>query len=158
MINEQQFAHVWGRGVEAMFPPDASPVQVTPWPRAARSKTNQDYDPEVVRQALSEPPRLTSVDPRSLRATQPSVTAPGVRHYVESPEYERIGRTYADQDNPGNRFPVVYSRHPNWPERSNNPTNLLLSGHHRGASALVQGKQFDVIHVEGGWGPPRRRA
>jgi hypothetical protein len=126
---------------------------VVPWRMAAKSKTMQDYDPDVVRGALSKPPVLTKVDPRDLTATQPMVTREGVDYYT-SGRYEQTGETFADKGNLGNQWPVVYRR-PTMADPSQHE-DLLLSGHHRGVAALLQGKPLDARLVEGGR-PPRRR-
>lgn len=156
MINPDQF---YGQGVDFMFPEGGSPVRGAPWPRAGRSKQRQDYDQSLVTEALRNPPRPTPVDPRTLSSTQPSVTEPGVRYYAEDPTYAQTGRTYADQENPGNQYPVVYHRHDNWPpgEGDTPRESLLLSGHHRGSAALAQGRPLLAIEVSGPWGPPRNR-
>lgn len=125
---------------------------VVPWQQAGKSKTHQDYDPAVVKQALSSPPVLTKVDPRNLKSTQPMVTREGVDYYT-SGRYEQSGETYADKSNLGNQWPVVYRR-----PKMADPTqheDLLLSGHHRGVAALLQGKPLDARLVEGGR-PPRK--
>ena len=154
MINPDQ---LYGAGIEAHFPTGSSPVQPAPWPRAGRSKARQDYDPEIVKSALMSSPQLQYVDPRNLRSTQPSVTAPGVQHYVDNPAWHQTGETYADQGNPGNRNPVVYNRHETWPPTEGGKVEpMLLSGHHRGTAALLRGEQLPAIVVDGPWGPPRR--
>jgi hypothetical protein len=138
----------WGAGdVDKMF--GGSPMTVTPWPRAGGRKDVQDYDPERVRAVLLKPDEheLVDIDPRHLSATQPMITRAGVQHYMPGGGYEISGRTFADRDNPGNQYPMVYHRAGN--------DQLLLSGHHRAAAALLQGRQFKGFKVEGPWGPPR---
>lgn len=125
-----------------------SPRTTAPWPRAGRRKDQDEYDPEIVRQALSGPRELEMVDPRTLHSTQPSITRQGVDYYL-GPEYKETGRTFADQGNPGNRHPVVYDRE--------DGQSLLLSGHHRGAAALLSAEEFGVIRTAGPWGPRRGR-
>lgn len=117
-----------------------APKTMTPWPSAGRTKSNpRGYDPNLVQKALSNPaPHMAEMDPRNLHATQPWVTQAGVSHYM-GPEYERTGRTFADQHEEGNRFPVVYT--------DPQGRNKLLSGHHRASAALLQGKQLRAIHV-----------
>lgn len=148
-LNPNQFEGVWGKGVESIFPEGSSPVRPAPWPRAGQRKDRAPYDQSVVHEALRNPPRPVNVDPRTLSATQSSITQPGVSHYASNPEWKETGRTYADQGNPGNRFPVVYSRD----EGNGGVTHMLLSGHHRGAAALVNGEQLPAIQVKGPWGP-----
>lgn len=117
-----------------------APKTMTPWPSAGRTKTNpRGYDPNLVHKALGNPaPHMAEMDPRDLHATQPWVTQAGVSHYMGD-EYRRTGRTFADQHEEGNRFPVVYT--------DPQGRNKLLSGHHRAAAALLQGKQLRAIHV-----------
>ena len=148
---------LYGAGFERMFPEGSSPVQAAPWPRAGRRKDAQDYDPARVQEALSSPPQLQQVDPRGLRASQPSVTSPGVRHYMDNPQWHQTGETYADQGNAGNRNPVVYRRYREWSPTEGTPSeDVLLSGHHRGTAALLRGESLSAVVVEGPWGPPRR--
>ncbi len=116
-----------------------------PWPRAARRKSQRDYDPDIVRQALEGPQELVDVDPRHLHSTQPSVTRPGVDYYMGD-DYNRTGETFADKGNAGNRHPTVYERE---------GVNLLLSGHHRASAALLQGRPLPARKVVGPWGPER---
>jgi len=77
---------------------------------------------------------LEEVDPRDLRATQPSVTREGVSYYL-TPRYKRTGQTFADYHRVVNRFPVIYQRE--------DGEQLIISGHHRAAVALLEGKQFE---------------
>lgn len=145
------------KDLDALFP-EGKEIASTPWGMAGRRKDRQDYDPELVRQAISRPANdLVDVDPRHLRATQPMVTRGGVGYYLGD-EYNQTGRTFAEQGNPGNAFPVVYSRHNEFRQADWQPEyeHLLLSGHHRGTAALLQGKQFKARQITGGYGPPRR--
>lgn len=145
-----------GAGYDSLFPADASPVRGTPWPRAARSKSRQDYDPDTVHAALAQPTQLQQVDPRGLQSTQPSVTAPGVKHYIDNPQWHQTGETYADQGVPSNRNPIVYRRHETWPPvEGGRVDSMLLSGHHRAAAALVTGRELPAVVVDGPWGGPR---
>lgn len=123
----------------------------TPFPRAGQRKDRQMVDQETVAKHLKNPPVLTDVDPRTLQSTQPAITRGGVKHYL-SGEYERTGATYADQGNAGNRYPVVYARSR---EGTSTVDNILLSGHHRAAAALIKGQPVRARVVEGGWGPAR---
>lgn len=147
----QQF---YGKGIEALFPPDTGEVREVPWDRASRTKSNEDYDHTRVRDALRAPPHLEEVDPTNLRATQREITKGGVEYYTGR-QYDRTGETYADKANPGNRFPLVYKREPVRPGAE--PEHLLLSGHHRAAAALAEGRPLRAITVTGPWGPPRHR-
>lgn len=140
-----------------MFPEDKQ-LSTTPWGQAGRRKDRQDYDPDLVQGAISSPTTdVTDIDPRHLRATQPMVTRGGVQHYMESDDWQQGGQTYADQNNPGNRVPVVYSRQNEFRTEDWQPEyeHLLLSGHHRAGAALLQGKQFPARHIIGGYGPER---
>lgn len=134
-----------GRGYGALFPEGSGPVTPAPWPRASRSKKLRDYDADVVGKAIREG-KLSKVDPRDLRSTQPSVTAPGVKHYMNGE-----AGLYADADRPTNRHPVVYVRR----NPDGSVEKLLLSGHHRATAALLAGRELDAIVAEGGWGPAR---
>ena len=125
---------------EALFPEGGAPKVVAPWPMAGRTKGKPMYDQSKVVSALSQPRRTTAMDPRSLHSTQPWVHEEGVRYYMNNPEYQKTGRTFADQGNVGNRTPVVYS--------DASGRNLILSGHHRATSALLKGGQFEAIHVK----------
>jgi len=133
--------------LEGMF--GNHPKTTTPWPRASRRKDVQDYDKDLVRRTLETPLRgahdLYEVDPRHLHASQPWITHQGVAHYMKG-DYEKTGRTFADQHDVGNQYPFVYSRH---------GQHVLLSGHHRAAAALLQGRSLRARYVEGGWGAPR---
>lgn len=137
----------YGRGMEALFPEGSAPIRTAPWPSAGRRKDRRDYDPDIVREAITSPPVLSEVDPRNLRATQPMITHQGVDYYYNDPTYEATGRTFADPDNPGNKYPVVYKRE--------DGQNLLLSGHHRAAADLAKGRNTRAIVREGPWGPQR---
>ena len=131
------------KNVEELF--GDSPTTPTPWPRAARQKRRGDFDQGTVDAALREPV-LSDVDPRNLHSTQPGLTRQGVDYYLGD-EYQETGTTFADQDQAGNRYPVVYDRE--------DGQSLLLGGHHRGAAALLRGEQLRAVRTEGPWGPPR---
>jgi len=138
--------------IDRMFP-GGSPMTTTPWQGMGRRRDVKDYDQERVRHVLLNPQQhpMVHIDPADvrLRATQPSITRAGVQHYLGD-DYAKHGTTYADQHNAGNVHPVVYARE--------DGQHLLLSGHHRAAAALLQGRQFPVRLVEGPWGGPRRSA
>lgn len=137
MAGEQHY----GKGVDALF--KGAPVVPAPFPRAGRRKDVSDYDPDIVGKAIREG-KTQEVDPRTLSASQPSVTLEGVRHYAE----ERPGH-FADGHKYGNEDPVVYQR---------DDTNVLLSGTHRATAALVKGKPLHAIVTKGPWGPPRKKS
>jgi len=125
--------------VESMF--GGSPKTVSPWPSAGRTKANpKGYDQALVDKALASPAEhMADVDPRNLHATQPWITHAGVSHYMGD-EYRKTGRTFADQDQAGNRFPVVYT--------DEQGRNRLLSGHHRATAAVLKGEQLRAVHVK----------
>lgn len=119
-----------------------APVTPTPWPRAARDKRRPSFDEGLVEAAVRSP-HLRDVDPSALHSTQPGITRQGVDYYMGS-RYEQTGETFADKAEPGNRYPVVYARE--------DGQNLILSGHHRAAAALLSGRQLRANLVEGPWG------
>ena len=114
---------------------------MTAWPSAGRTKSNpKGYDQGLVDAAVRDPSRLIrDLDPRNLHATQPWVTRAGVNFYMGD-TYRQTGRTFADMNQAGNRFPVVYT--------DDQGRNKLLSGHHRATAALLRGDQFRAIHIE----------
>jgi hypothetical protein len=139
---------VWGsHELDALF--NGSPTSAVPFPPAGRRKDRHEYDKDLVTRALTHPEhhQMREVDPRILRATQPSVTRAGVAHYLGD-HYERTGETYADMHNPGNRRPVVY-------HRKDDDQFLLLSGHHRATAKLLRGEPLQAVVVEGPWGASR---
>lgn len=123
-------------------------VTTVPFPPAGRSTKREDYDHDLVRDTIANPDHhhMADVDPRELRATQPTVTRAGIQHYLGS-DYEHHGTTYADMDNAGNRRPVVYHRE--------DGQKLILSGHHRAVAALIQGKPLQAVNVHGPYGKSR---
>lgn len=126
----------WGaNSVDRMF--GDSPKTSVPWPEATPTKTHRYYDPRKVDEALSRGQQPEPVDPRGLHATQPEVTRAGVSHYMSG-----TGQLYADAHQPGNQNPVVF--HDEMRNR-----DVLLSGHHRAATALLRGEQFGAVRVSG---------
>lgn len=123
---------------DALF--KGAPKVMTPWPKAGSTKANpKGFDQSRVDSAVSNPSEhLRQMDPRSLHATQPWVTHGGTSYYM-SDEYRKSGRTFADQNQAGNQFPVVYT--------DTQGRNKLLSGHHRATAALLRGEQFQALHV-----------
>lgn len=111
-----------------------------PWPGAPRSKKAPMYDRDAVSEMLSSAPQLDEVDSRHLHATQPWVVRSGVQHYLTG-EYEATGRTFQGGHDVGNAFPVVYT--------TRRGHNLILSGHHRAASALLRGQPLLARRVQG---------
>jgi hypothetical protein len=146
---------LFGKGLEALFPEGTSPVVAAPWPRAARSKKLKDYDENIVGRAIRGG-KTEQIDPQILSATQPSVTAPGVRHYIESgpggPLYANADKRplYADADKSANQNPVVYIR-----TSGGKTEHILLSGHHRATAALLKGEKLTAVVARGGFGGPR---
>jgi hypothetical protein len=185
-LEHLQASQFYGRGVEHMFPQEASTAP-TPWPTAHRYRDTRPYDEERVRQTLMAPPQLQEIDPRNLHSTQPSITRSGVEYYSNPPmraireqytsafprstadptgvatagasSYQLTGRTYEETKgmgtNEGNRFPVIYRREADPRAYSNEPQNLILSGHHRAAAALAAGRPLRARIVEGPWGAKR---
>ena len=112
----------------------------TPWPSAGRQKNAPAYDRDKVHAALSNPSaHMTEMDPRDLHANQGSVTREGVNYYMGD-QYRKTGQTFADMNQAGNRFPVVYSHA--------SGVNRIISGHHRATAALLRGEQFRAINVK----------
>lgn len=122
------------------------PATTVPFPSAGRRKDRKDYEGDKVQAAITDPQYpVSDIDPRELRATQPTVTRAGVAYYLGH-DYEHTGQTFADQHQAGNRVPVVYDR---------DGDKIILSGHHRATADLLAGRQFRAKLVEGTWGPPR---
>ena len=143
----------YGRGdLEAMFP-DEAPTRPVPWEQASKRKDREDYDKVRVAGLIKGPVELHDLDPRDLHAYQPAVVRAGVRHYLHSDAYMHGGETYADAGKAYNQYPVVYRRDPLNPGGEHQ--NIILSGHHRAAAALLQGRQFRARYVEGPWGELR---
>lgn len=119
-----------------------------PWEQAGQRTTHATYDHDLVAALLSGVPltaTFADLDPVDLRGTQSFVTRAGVAYYLDD-GYRRHGRTYADQMKAGNKYPVVYRR---------DGQNLVLSGHHRAAAALLHGRPFPARVIDGPWGPER---
>lgn len=149
-LGSGQFDKYYGRGQQSLFPNNETKV-VAPFPSAGRRKDRKDFDQSKVTAALNAPPALEDIDTRGLKASQPWVTGGGVSHYM-GPEYQRSGETYADQHNPGNKYPVIYHR--SNPGESTN-ARIILSGHHRATAAHLKGEPLKGIVVHGGWGDQR---
>jgi hypothetical protein len=119
------------RDLDAIF--RGAPKTLLPWPRLPRSK----HGPSAPSAAhvLSEPPALAEVDPRELWATQPWVIRHHAAYYLTG-EWERTGRTSADQHAIANRYPLVLA----------DPRGRLtiLTGHHRSLAALIEGRPVTV--------------
>lgn len=138
-----QFSRVqemYGSGDASKVSSTAAVPGQAPWPKVAKTKQGLPYDRNVVAQALSSPVELTMTDPRQLHSTQSGLTRSGVEYYMGD-DYEQTGETFADQGNVGNRHPVIYNK--------DDGRKLILSGHHRGGAALLQGQEFPARHVFG---------
>lgn len=147
-------AEFYGAGdIEKMFP-ESKPLTAVPWDQMGRRKDRQDYSRDLVAEHLRKlpgPEDIHEIDPRILHATQPSITRAGVQHYLQH-DYRHGGPTWADQHDIGNRIPLVYKREDLY---GREPQHILLSGHHRAAATLLQGRQFRVRMIEGPWGEMR---
>lgn len=118
--------------LDALFPDEAE-VTVVPWERAAPLGRCTPGQRRAVSSLIGSRPGsglFTDLDPRSLRASQPGLTRAGVAYYLGD-EYRRSGRTYADQFDAANKYPVVHAR---------GSDLVLLTGHHRAAAALLLGE------------------
>jgi len=104
--------------------------QIVPWPQRSRRKHEPSYDTELVAAVLDGPQHLVPVDPAGLRASQPYVTRAGVAYYL-SGAYELSGETYADHHDRANRFPLIWL--------APNGQQVILTGHHRSAAAMLRG-------------------
>lgn len=135
----ERYRDMYGQGIESVFPEGSFSVTTVPFPSASRRKGQRLFDRRAVASKLSQPVELSKFDPRTLHASQSGVTRDGVAYYL-TPEYATTGRTYADMEKPGNRFPVIY--------RQPSGQLVILSGHHRAVAALVQGRPLDGILVE----------
>ena len=112
---------------------------VAPWPRLPARK----HGPKTpsAEHLFDHPPTLTRVDPRLLWSTQPWVLRHHVAYYLTG-EWERTGRTSADQHTVANRYPLVVA------DAAGRPA--ILAGHHRAASALLEGRELWVRSIERG--------
>lgn len=106
-------------------------ITSTPWQPAGSRHGEPMYDQEKVNEAVRGG-KTEPTDPRHLKSTQGHVTYAGVKHYMHNTTL------YKDQHQAGNQHPVVYHR---------GEEALLLSGHHRATKALLNGEQFQAIHV-----------
>ncbi|MCP4960041.1 MAG: hypothetical protein GY925_12340 [Actinomycetia bacterium] len=138
-------AGLHGAGPAALLHDDSAPLLPVPFPRARRSKKHHGYATDLVAHAITAS-TTTLVDPRCLSATQPWVTNPGVRFYLED-HYPTKGDTYQGDRDVGNRFPLVYVR--------DGSEALILAGHHRSTVALLRREMLEAIVVGGSWGSRR---
>lgn len=116
-----------------------------PWPQQSRSKHLHDYDKAAVHDVLRRPAKLEDVDPRNLKASQPSIIRSALKHY-QDPKNTETNTTFESGHNVGNAYPVVYEHE--------NGDQVILSGHHRAAKALFAGHPLRARIVRGGR-PPR---
>lgn len=111
--------------------------------RRQRSGTQVPYDRDFVRANLNSA-QMDEVDPKFLHGIQQGVHARGVEYYL-SDEYNRTGTTFeqlkGNVPTEGNRYPTVYKRE--------DGMNVLLSGHHRAAAALAQGRPLIARTLRG---------
>lgn len=143
----------YGKGIDSLFSEGSVGVTTVPFQSASRRKDEPLYDRDAVARTLAAPVKLDRFDPRTLRATQPNVTREGVEYYLSDSEtartYRATGRTFADQDQPGNRYPVIYEQP--------NGQLVILSGHHRATAALLEGRAVEGILVRPNVTPIRNR-
>lgn len=137
------------KSLDAMFP-GQTPTAIVPFPSASQRKGKRLYNQEAVTAELNLPGRTRTVDidPRILSGSQPGVTRAGVEYYTGG-EYERSGRTFAEQHNVGNQFPFVVSkRRPVVHEGGPSHEHVIISGHHRASAALLRGERLRTRWLE----------
>lgn len=119
----------------------ATPRVNIPWNQGTRNSAGQLYDASLVGKSIqiASPDDVREFDPRFLHGSQPSVTSPGVLHYMNQGQN---GPLYADQHDVGNQFPFVYVHPPTGELR-------LLGGHHRATSALLKGEPLVARYAIG---------
>jgi hypothetical protein len=99
------------------------------------------YDSQHVSREMMKPvTELKSFDPRTLVSTQSGITRAGVSYYLGK-EYARTGKTFADQDQHGNQYPVVY-------HKKTTGELILLAGNHRAVADLVSGRPVRARYIE----------
>lgn len=131
---------LYGQGFEALFPRGAL-LRSNLWStRSHLPGRRRDLITATIIGAMLGQARLEDVDPRWLHMSQSAVTAPGVRYYLEDPDYRASGITYADRHRPGNAFPLVY-------QRAGMGDRVILAGHHRAAAALGLGRPLKALVV-----------
>lgn len=122
-------ARLWGCGsLEPVF--HGAPITTLPWPPVPRRKHALRVAPDLVEAVLAGPPHLVDLDPRRLFATQRSVVHQHAAYYLTG-EWERTGRTSADQASIANRYPLVVV---------DRGRPVIVGGHHRALAALVEGR------------------
>lgn len=117
---------------------------ITPWPHIGKSKQYGLYTPEenenIQTEIRRQPPQIREFDPRELYSSQSGIAQSHVRYYLTD-EYQKTGRTSADQHALGNQYPVILQR--------SSGRNAILSGHHRATAALLRGVPLRGIAVPG---------
>jgi len=120
-----------------------------PWRSAGGLKHRHPWDQALVRAAVHwDAGEFVEIDPRVLTASQPAAIRAGVDYYLNRRTYEDTGWTYADQHNPGNRIPIIYSR----TDDHHRTVDIILSGHHRSMAALIAGRPLFARRITGGYG------
>ena len=109
---------------------------VVPWPRLSSTKSGPKTPSALL--FFAEAPSLRYLDPRQLWSTQSWVLRNHVSYYLTG-EWERSGRTSADQNKLANRYPLVVA--------DSNGRMAILAGHHRSAAALIEGRELLVRWV-----------
>lgn len=127
------------RNIDSLFPGGVVTAP-SPWPSIGRTKGRPLYDHDAVTAALMKAPELEELDPRMLHANQSGITRAGVDYYM-TPQYRQTGETFADKNNVGNAYPVVYS--------DLRGRNVILSGHHRATAALLLGVPHIARRIRG---------
>lgn len=102
-----------------------------PWPSVDRAGIRSTVDQRLVDETLATPVELIELDPRTLWGSRPSLLRDHLDYYCTG-QWERTGRTSADEDEEVNRFPVVI------PDRQGRL--VIIEGHHRAAAALLEAR------------------
>jgi hypothetical protein len=129
--NDRQEVHrLWASNhLDALF--GGHDKTLIPFPRVPRRKGEALYDREAVATLLAQPAKLEPVDPRELHATQNWVVREHAEYYRRG-VWELTGRPSADHDSVANRFPVIAI--------DDRGRKMILTGHHRSAVALLEGR------------------
>jgi hypothetical protein len=136
----QQFAQadrVYGQGIESMFS-GGKVEDIAPWKTYSRKKGQKStwfVDQDLLAKARRGDAVEQDVDPRYLYNLQGGLTLEGVQRYVNDPN-----AAPAPDGGWVNDRPVVYQRA--------NGDRILLSGNHRAAAALVQGRPLRAVLVQ----------
>lgn len=133
-LSQETLERSIGKGIPGLFR-NESLTTPTPWPSAPRLKGEQVYNEALVQAELARPPKLESVDPRLLYATQPGIAKTHVEYYLTD-EYLKTGKTAADSGSVSNAFPLIYV--------NKKGQHLILTGHHRAAAALSRNEDLQA--------------